>query len=175
MDIILERANGLEDIAEIGGNKMTNHTDYDMEIVSRNSDPKVKKAYREYKRTKPGTDERKIAKERLDTAVDDWIDEPRFDIMETGHTFSADHDFEERRKAQLLEKGYNSAENRRSPSSHSHDQDLLFFPKGDYGLLCPRGQEFVPSYVRKDGIRVEGYCRDLPEPNYPYINEKRRK
>ena len=28
---------------------------------------------------------------------------------------------------------------------------------------CPEGQEFVESYRRKDGVRVEGYCRDLPD------------
>ena len=153
---------------------MINRTDYDMEMIARNSDPTLKKAYREYKRTKPGTKENKIAKEKLDTAVNEWMEEPLLYLMGRYQTFAADHEFEERRKAQLLEKGYNSAENRRSPSS-GEEQRLIFFPKGDYSLLCPRGQEFVPSYVRKDGIRVEGYCRDLPEPNYPYINEKRRK
>ena len=143
---------------------MANHTEYSMEIISHSKVPSIRKAYKEYERTKPGTEKRKMAKEKLDTAVDDWIDEPRFELMERGHTFAADNDFEARRKSQLLEKGYNSAENRRSPSIE--DTNLLFFPKGDYDLLCPRGQEFVPSYVRKDGVRVEGYCRDLPEPKY---------
>ena len=144
---------------------MVNHTEYSMEIISHSNVPSIKKAYREYERTSSGSEKRKIAKERLDTAVDDWIDEPRFDIMERGGTFSADHDFEARRKSRLLEKGYNSTENRgRSPSGE--DYSLHFFPKGDYDLLCPRGKEFVPSYVRKDGVRVEGYCRDLPEPTY---------
>ena len=144
---------------------MVNHTEYSMEVISHSKVPSIRNAYKEYERTKPGTEKKKIAKEKLDTVVDDWIDEPRFKIMNEGGTFSADHDFEERRKSQLLEKGYNSTENRgRSPSGE--DFSLHFFPKGDYDLLCPRGQEFVPSYVRKNGVRVEGYCRDLPEPKY---------
>lgn len=147
---------------------MTNHTEYDMEIISHSSDPAIKKAYREYKKTKPGTEARRIAKERLDIAHDDYIDEPRFELMERGRTFSADKDFEERRRSQLIEKGYNSTENR-GRVTVIDDLNLHFFPKGDYDLLCPRGQEFVPSYVRKDGLRVEGYCRDLPKPKYPYI------
>lgn len=137
---------------------MSKHVEYDMETISESKVPSIKKAYREYIRASPKKKEQ--AKERLDIAVDDWVDEPRLDIMSRGGQFTAPSDFEERRREELLKMGYNSAKDH---GRSAFPEDLHYFPKGTHDFICPRGQEFVQSYVRKDGVRVEGYCRDLPD------------
>ncbi len=136
---------------------MSKHTDYDMETVSHSTVPYIRKAYREYERSTG--EKKKSAKERLDRAVDYYIDEPRIEMLNRGDSFIAPPDFEERRKELLKEKGYQSTEDRRKSELMGEDY-LHYFPSGHPDFVCPRGQEFVKTHVRKDGVRIRGYCRE---------------